>query len=433
MHVVLDVNILGKGYVAEANRTGIFRATEMLVRALLRRDDLTVSVAAEYSWVNELQLLLYDRERGNHLGNRFTRAWRHPECSDDEGLALITRILADELVHRDSGRDRTMLTLMNATARRAAPPLPSQVVHSLRTPLPPPSRLPAAARVLTVHDVIPLLHPEWMYQDAEREVRAIMASVDPDRDFVIANSEATAADVAALLPMRRERIFVTPFAADPGVFHPETSPERIEQARRRYGVGAGPYLLSLGTVEPRKNLPRLLRCFFRLAEENAFSDVQLLLVGPTGWKTEEIFSTIESRPELRSRVRLTGYVPDADLAALYSGARAFVYPSLYEGFGLPVLEAMQCGAPVVTSNTSSMPEVAGDAGVCVPPQDLDALYHALHRLLSDDAWAAELGRRGLERSRRYSWDLTAEATVQAYHSMLRMGENGERGTGKGLL
>lgn len=419
MHVVLDVNILGKGYVAEANRTGIFRATEMLVRALLRRDDLTVSVAAEYSWVNELQLILYDRDRGNHLGSRLSRAWRHPECSDEEGLALIARILADELVHKDSGRDRTMLTLMNATARRVSPPPPSQVVHSLRTPLPPPSRLPATARVLTVHDVIPLLHPEWMYQDAEREVRAIMDSVDPERDFVIANSEATAADVAGLLPMRRERIFVTPFAADPGVFHPETSPERLERARRRYGVGPGPYLLSLGTVEPRKNLPRLLRCFFRLAEEDAFSDVQLLLVGPTGWKTEEIFSTIASRPELRSRVKLTGYVPDADLAALYSGARAFVYPSLYEGFGLPVLEAMQCGAAVLTSNTSSMPEVAGDAAVCVPPDDGEALYDALRRLLSDDAWAAELGRRGLARSRRYSWDLTAEATVQAYHSMLK--------------
>jgi glycosyltransferase involved in cell wall biosynthesis len=418
MHVLLDANILGKGYVAEANRTGIFRATEMLVRALLRRDDLTVSVAAEYSWVNELQLILYDRDRGSHLRSRLQRAWRHPECSDEEGLELIVRILADEQVRKDSGRDRTMLTLMNATARRAPEPLPCQVVHSLRTPLPPPSRVSASARVLTVHDLIPLLHPEWMYQDAERELRAILDSVDPDRDFVIANSEATAADVAALLPMRRERIFVTPFAADPAVFHPETSSERIEQARRRYGILPGPYVLSLGTVEPRKNLPRLLRCFFRLAEEEAFSDLQLVLVGPAGWKTEEIFSTIESRPALRSRIRLTGYVPDADLAALYSGARAFVYASLYEGFGLPVLEAMQCGAPVVTSNTSSMPEVAGDGAVCIPPADPDALFEVLRRLLSNESWAAELGRRGLERSRRFSWDLTAEATVLAYRRML---------------
>lgn len=418
MRVVLDVNILGKGYGAESTRTGIFRATEMLVRALLRRDDLTVSVAAEYSWVNELQLIIYDRNRGNYLGSRLHRAWRHPECDDEEGLELIGRILADELEGKDARRDRAHLMLMNATARRAPRPAPCDVVHSLRTPLPSPARIPAAARVLTVHDVIPLLHPEWMYQDAEREVRAIMDSVDPDRDFVIANSEATAADVAALLPMTRERIFVTPFAADAGVFHPERSTERIEQARRRYRILPGPYLLSLGTVEPRKNISQLLHCFFRLAEEEAFSDLQLVLVGPTGWKTEDIFSTLESRPALRSRIRLTGYVPDADLAALYSGARAFVYPSLYEGFGLPVLEAMQCGAPVVTSDTSSMPEVAGDAAVCVSPTDGDALHHALHRLIRDDAWAAELSRRGLARSRRYSWDLTADATVQAYRRIL---------------
>ena len=418
MHVVLDLNILGKGYGAEATRTGIYRATEHLMRALLRRDDLSVSVAAETSWVNELQLVAYDRDRGNHLGTRFHRMWRHPECADEEGLELIGRILADELLGKDARRDRATLMLMNATARRAPLPASCDVVHSLRTPLPPPSRIPAAARALTVHDVIPLLHPEWMYQDAEREVRAIMDSVDPERDFVIANSEATAADVAALLPMRRERIFVTPFAADAEVFHHEPSAERIAAARRRYGILPGPYLLSLGTVEPRKNLPRLLRCFFRLAEDAAFPDLQLLLVGPTGWRTEEIFSTLESRPALRSRVRLTGYIPDTDLAALYSGARVFAYPSLYEGFGLPVLEAMQCGAPVVTSNTSSMPEVAGDAAVCVTPTDDDALYDALRRVLTDDAWASELSRRGLERARRYSWDRTAEATVEAYRRML---------------
>ena len=420
MEVVLDVNILGKGFGADATRTGIFRATEMLVRALLRRDDLRLAVAAEASWVNELQLIAYDRNRGNHLGSRLHRVWRHPECDDEEGLELIARILADEREGRDARRDRATLMLMNATARRAPQPAPCEVVHSLRTALPPPARIPAAARVLTVHDVIPLLHPEWMYQDAERELRTMVDSVERDRDFVIANSEAAARDIAAVLPIRRERVFVTPLAADPGIFYPERSPERIGEVRRRYGILPGRYLLSLGTVEPRKNLAQLLRCFFRLAQEEAFADLQLLLVGPAGWKTEGIFSTLESRPDLRSRVRLTGYVPDADLAALYSGALAFVYPSLYEGFGLPVLEAMQCGAPVVTSDTSSMPEVAGDGAVCVSPTDGDALYQAVRHLVADDGWAAELSRRGLERSRRFSWDLTAEATVQSYRRMLAM-------------
>lgn len=144
MHVVLDLNILGKGYGAEATRTGIYRATEHLMRALLRRDDLSVSVAAETSWVNELQLVAYDRDRGNHLGTRFHRLWRHPECADEEGLELIGRILADELLGKDARRDRATLMLMNATARRAPLPASCDVVHSLRTPLPHRRRRPSA-------------------------------------------------------------------------------------------------------------------------------------------------------------------------------------------------------------------------------------------------------------------------------------------------
>jgi glycosyltransferase involved in cell wall biosynthesis len=134
--------------------------------------------------------------------------------------------------------------------------------------------------------------------------------------------------------------------------------------------------------------------------------------------TDPLFALIEEHPDLRARVVLTGFVPDADLAALYSGARAFVYPSLYEGFGLPVLEAMQCGTPVITSDTTSLPEIAGDAGLLVSPIDADALSEALIRIVTDDDLAADLGRRGQSRSALFSWDRTAEASIQAYHRML---------------
>jgi glycosyltransferase involved in cell wall biosynthesis len=122
--------------------------------------------------------------------------------------------------------------------------------------------------------------------------------------------------------------------------------------------------------------------------------------------------------ELRGRVVLAGYVPDADLAALYSGARAFVYPSLYEGFGLPVLEAMRCGTPVIASDSTSLPEVVGDAGLLVAPTDAAALSDALLRLATDDALAADLARRGRERSALFSWERTADETVRAYRAML---------------
>jgi glycosyltransferase involved in cell wall biosynthesis len=417
MHVLLDVNVLGRGYAAEITRTGIFRATESLTRAMLRRPDITLRFSAEATWASELLLLAYDREGGGTLAPRILRAWEQPDLADAEATALIAQVVAAEDAGRDARRDRATLTLLNATARRVGLPGSFDVLHSLRTALPAPGRIPARVRVLTIHDLIPLRHPEWMYPTAVAEVRAIADSILPG-DFVIANSRATADDVSALLGIRPERIFVTPFAASEEVFYREESTERIEAAKARYGIPTGPYLLSLCTLEPRKNLPHLLRCFHRLVQQERLPGVRLVLVGATGWKTDALFALLQEHPELRARVVLAGYVADADLAALYSGARAFVYPSLDEGFGLPVLEAMQCGTPVITSNAGSLPEVTGDAGLAVGPTDADALAEAILRLVTDDGLAADLAGRGRRRSALFSWDRTAEATVRAYQAML---------------
>lgn len=417
MNVLLDVNILGRGFLAEVSRTGIFRATEGFSGAMLRRTDIALGFSAEASWVTELMLMAYDRGRGGELAPKILRAWEQPGMADAEASALIAHVVVEELAGREARRDRAQLTLLNATARRIGLPGPFDVLHSLKTPLPARGRIPARVRALTIHDLIPLLHPEWMYPTAEAEVRAITDSILPE-DFVIANSNATARDITAVLGIPPERIFVTPFAAAKEVFYREESAGRIETVKARYGIPAGPYLLSLGTLEPRKNLVHLLKGFHRLLREDKGGEARLVLVGATGWKSDPVFAMLQAHPDLRARVVLAGYVPDEDLAALYSGARAFVYPSLYEGFGLPVLEAMQCGTPVITSDSTSLPEVVGDAGLCVPPTDADALAEALGRLVSDDTLAADLGRRGLRRSELFSWDLTAEATVRAYAAML---------------
>lgn len=423
MNVLLDLNVLGRGIGAEVSRTGIFRATESFTRAMLQRGDLTLSVAAEASWVSELLLLSYARQRGGPLAGRVLRVWEQSGGAEAEAEAgaLIARILAERAAGRDARLDRASLTLLNAMARRVPLSGSFDVVHSPRTALPPRNRVPARVRALTVHDLIPLLHPEWMYEGAEAELRTITDSLAIESDYVIVNSEATARDVGALLGVSAERIFVTPFAATPEIFHPEDDPARIAGVRARYGIPPGDYVLSVCTVEPRKNLPHLIRCFFRLLDQEEPADLYLVLVGPSGWKTDAVSATLAQRPERRSRVVLTGYVADADLAAVYSGARAFVYPSLYEGFGLPVLEAMQCGTPVITSNTSSLPEVSGAAAVQVPPTDSDALCHALRTLLTDADHARELRRRGLARASLFSWDKTAERTVAAYRTMLAAG------------
>lgn len=395
----------------------MFRATEGFLQAMLRRSDITLRLSGDTSWISELQLQAYIREEAHSLAPQVLRAWAQPGLPEAEAAALLAHVVAEEAAGRDARRDRATLTLLNATAKWVGLPESFDVVHSVRTALPARERSRARVRAITIHDLIPLIHPEWMYPTAEAEVRAIADSIRPE-DFVMANSMATAHAVTAVLGIPPDRVIVTLLAAAKDVFYREKSSVRIEAVKARYGFPGEVYVLSLATLEPRKNLVHLLRCFHRLVREERLPGVRLVLAGTIGWMTDPLFALLEEHPDLRARVVLTGYVPDADLAALYSGARAFVYPSLYEGFGLPVLEAMQCGTPVITSDTTSLPEIAGDAGLLVSPIDADALSGALVRVVTDDDLAADLGRRGQSRSALFSWDRTAEASIRGYHRML---------------
>lgn len=395
----------------------MFRATEGFLQAMLRRSDITLRLSGDTSWISELQLQAYIREEAPSLAPRVLRAWEQPGLPEAEAAALLAYVVAEEAAGRDARRDRATLTLLNATATWVGLPEAFDVVHSVRTALPARERRRTRARAITIHDLIPLIHPEWMYPTAAAEVRAIADSVRPE-DFVIANSMATAHAVTAVLLIPPDRIIVTPLAAAKDVFYREESAARIEAVKARHGFPGETYVLSLATLEPRKNLVHLLQCFHRLVREERLPGVRLVLAGASGWKTDPLFALLEEHGDLRARVTLTGFVPDAELAALYSGARAFVYPSRYEGFGLPVLEAMQCGTPVITSDTTSLPEIAGDAGLLVSPIDAHALSEALVRVVTDDDLAADLGRRGRSRSALFSWDRTAEDSVRGYHRML---------------
>jgi glycosyltransferase involved in cell wall biosynthesis len=242
-----------------------------------------------------------------------------------------------------------------------------------------------------------------------------LRSIGPD-DWVIANSESTRADLCGRIDIDPARVFVTPFAASAELFHPVHDEPRIQAVRRRYGIPDGPYLLALNTLEPRKNMDHAIRAFTRLARQEQVRDLRFVLVGTKGWRYDRIFEAIEGAGALRDRIVLAGYVADEDLAPLYSGALAFVYPSRYEGFGLPPLEAMQCGVPVITSSTSSLPEVVGDAAVLLDPADADGLSQAMLELYRSPSLRADMSRRSLERARRFSWERCTRETLAAYRA-----------------
>jgi glycosyltransferase involved in cell wall biosynthesis len=269
--------------------------------------------------------------------------------------------------------------------------------------------------VASIHDVIPLKFPHLFTAKHRFMVRAGLARIAKQADLVIVPSQATRDDILAYTPLCKDRVCVIPAGCEPQ-FAPEVDPERLAQVRSRYALPAH-YILALGTLEPRKNLPALLQAFAELRQRRDVDpQLQLVLAGARGWKEGEIFRTFK-RLGLEQTVIFPGFIAEHDLPDVYRGATCFAFPSLYEGFGFPVLEAMACGVPVLASNTSSMPEVAGDAALFVDPSDIAAMAEALYRLLYDAALRTELRRQGLIRSRLFTWDSTAQKVLDLYHSL----------------
>jgi glycosyltransferase involved in cell wall biosynthesis len=218
--------------------------------------------------------------------------------------------------------------------------------------------------------------------------------------------------------MSPERTFVTPLAAA-SHFYYVSDPIQILKVRHKYQIPEGKYFLSLAThLAPHKNLDYLIRCFKKLIFEHPYLDIYLVLAGSKRNSLELDINTDGcNNPQLDSKIIYTGYIVDDDLSALYSGASAFVFPSLYEGFGLPPLEAMQCGTPVITSNVTSLPEVVGDAGIMINPHDEDQLCHAMLKILKNPELAQDFRSMGLSRAKEFSWSRCAANTVEVYKTV----------------
>jgi len=269
-----------------------------------------------------------------------------------------------------------------------------------------------APTVLTVHDLIFRHLPEHHKPLNRWYLNLTMPLYCRKATHIIAVSECTRQDLIQAYNLPPEKITVIHEAAAPG-FRLQGN-ESIASVRQRYTLPER-YLLFVSTIEPRKNLIRLLKAFEQLHAEE-LTDA-LVIVGRRGWLYDDFFVTLESSP-VREAVLFPGYVPDADLPPLYAGAQAFVLPSLYEGFGLPVLEAMASGVPVACSNTSSLPEISGHAALHFDPTNVQSIVIILRSLLTDPDLCAELRQRGLKQAAQFSWRKVAAETRGVYDSLL---------------
>ena len=287
---------------------------------------------------------------------------------------------------------------------------PLDLFHAADFFLPPVKR--GTKTIVTVHDLSFARRPETTMPGMSRQLNTWVPRSVAQADHVIAVSQATRQDLMEVYHTPPEKISVL-YHGVTAAFRPIQDKAKLQAVRQKYHLGDGPFILSVGTIQPRKNYRRLIQAFARLD-----TPASLVIAGGRGWHYQEIFNEAVKQG-LEQRVHFPGFVADTDLPALYSAARLFIYPSLYEGFGLPALEAMACGAPVIASNTSSLPEVVGQAGLMVNPTDVDDMAAAITGLLTDADLRQKLSQAGQEQARRFRWEDMAVKLLDLYKMILQ--------------
>lgn len=367
-----------------------------------------------------------------------------PAALQGAGIGRYTRGLVDALLPLLAADDEVVLLVPAGAlpfARRSWPrqvslrrlPLSERILtiawHRLRLPLPadwfsgpvdvfhapnfllPPLR--RGKRILTIHDLAFFVTPQYAYPPLQRFLaRAVPRSIAA-ADHVLADSQASKDDAMRLFGLRSQQITVV--GAGVEARFRQLEPGQCAAVRQKLGLD-WPFVLGLSTLEPRKNFDGLIRAFAQARRQAGFPH-HLVIAGSKGWMSEPIFAEVQ-RQDVADVVHFLGFVPDEDLPALYNLADLFAFPSHYEGFGIPVLEAMACGTAVLCSDTSSLPEIAGDAAFLVPTDDAPALVAGLSLLLTDDRARAELAQRGPAQARRFSWQAAATQLYDVYQTLL---------------
>jgi len=352
-------------------------------------------------YVTDLAEALLHNDGENEYVPFYNRAWEAPVAHPFAGLGHLSTSLADK-----PWRMSVLVAhLVRLSQDHLLPGI--DVFHGADNLLPRVSRI---RTVFTLHDLAFRLHPETFTRLNRWYLTLMIPRFLRAADGIIADSESTKRDATRLYRVPQEKLRVV-LPGVKSIFQPVRDARHLDEVRSRYALPKR-FILHVGTIEPRKNLATLFEALKLLSTR----EVKLVMAGRKGWSCEEIFARL-TRLGLEGQVVFTGFVVDDDLPALYSLAEAFAYPSLYEGFGLPPLEAMACGTPVVASNSSSLPEVVGDSAIMVAPCDVAGWKEALEGLLARAELKASLRERGLRRASRFTWEAAALKTQEVYREV----------------
>jgi glycosyltransferase involved in cell wall biosynthesis len=369
-----------------------------------------------------------------------------PAIRQRAGIGRIIRGQVAALLTANPGYDLRLFVAGSVTdADRRASPLPLyttpisernlvRIWHRLNLPFPPVNwftggRLdlfhatdfvlaPSNARhqLVTVHDLAFLFYPEAAMSSLHHYLNTVVPRSVRRADHLLADSQHTARDLQEQWQIAAERITVVQGAVDHTHFRPITDEAQLAAVRRRYQIGDRPFILGLSSLQPRKNFARLIDAFYQARQVGKFPH-RLVIGGGKGWLYDAIFAKVQEL-HLAEDVLFPGFIDEADLPALYSAAQLFAYPSLYEGFGLPIIEAQACGTPVLTADNSCLPEAGGPAARYIKAEEVESIADGLLKLIQDRALREELRRMGLQNAAQFSWQRSAQQLLTAYNKVL---------------
>jgi len=424
--IIFDISVLGHGNGCKISKTGVFRVTENLLLQLAKNEHIQLFLCSSrknyIECTNYLRMSDCFKESDIIYSNKFfessklylkhkidslTKKIHHKNFFLFNLFFKVIRKICYKIFHFIEEKDKNNVIpqkiLKKANIYQSCfHSIPKQIRNNKNI-----------KKFLMIHDLIPILFPHY-FNETERNL--ILHTINEIEDEnIICVSDSTKKDLINYKKdLNLEKIMVSLLGVSENLSKIEDLQE-IEKIKTKYHIPKGSkYVLSLSTIEPRKNIQQSIKAFVKLIEENNIADLYLVLCGIKGWHYDNIFSLIENYSTHKDKIIFSGFVDEEDLVYIYSGALVFIFPSFYEGFGLPCLEAMKCGVPVIASNRSSIPEVVGDGGILIDPDNETEITKSILEIYKNPTLREELSKKSLQQSKKFSWDKFGNEVVDFY-------------------